>query len=126
MFEVRDNEPDYALLNDPTSKSHNCYDQPIDTVHEGDPLHGKSLKINGDDAIGENPNRYKQHGFYFNVLMLIIALPVMLAKQLVVKKMITRHILLFVQSVLLKVELTPLINALIFPWLVITAITLFV
>ena len=66
MFEVRDNEPDYALLNDPTSKSHNCYDQPIDTVHEGDPLHGKSLKINGDDAVGENPNRYKQHGFYFN------------------------------------------------------------
>ena len=66
MFEVRDNEPDYALLNDPTSKSYNCYDHPIDTVHEGDPLYGKSLKINGDDAIGENPNRYKQHGFYFN------------------------------------------------------------
>ena len=66
MFEVRENEPDYALLNDPSSKSHNCYDHPIDTVAEGDPLHGKSLKINGDDAIGENPNRYKQHGFYFN------------------------------------------------------------
>jgi len=66
MFEVRDNEPDYALLNDPTSKSHNCYDHPIDTVAEGDPLYGKSLKINGDGAIGENPNRYKQHGFYFN------------------------------------------------------------
>lgn len=66
MFEVRDKEPEYALLNDPTSKSHNCYDHPIDTVAEGDPLYGKSLKINGDDAIGENPNRYKQHGFYFN------------------------------------------------------------
>lgn len=66
MFEVRDNEPDYALLNDPSSKSHNCYDHPIDTVAEGESLHGKSLKINGDDAIGENPNRYKQHGFYFN------------------------------------------------------------
>jgi len=66
MFEVRDNEPDYALLNDPTSKSHNCYDHPIDTVADGDPLHGKSLKINGDDAVSENPNRYKQHGFYFN------------------------------------------------------------
>ncbi len=66
MFEVRDNEPDYALLNDPTSKTHNCYDHPIDTVTEGDKLHGKSLKINGDDAVGENPNRYKQHGFYFN------------------------------------------------------------
>jgi len=66
MFEVRDNEPDYALLNDPTSKSHNCYDHPINTVVDGHPLHGKSLKINDDDAIGENPNRYKQHGFYFN------------------------------------------------------------
>lgn len=66
MFEVRNNEPDYALLNDPSSKTHNCYDHPIDTVAEGDALHGKSLKINGDDAVGENPNRYKQHGFYFN------------------------------------------------------------
>lgn len=66
MFEVRENEPDYALLNDPTSKTHNCYDHPIDTVAVGDPLHGKSLNINGDDTVGENPNRYKQHGFYFN------------------------------------------------------------
>ncbi|MFK5913154.1 MAG: dimethyl sulfoxide reductase anchor subunit [Woeseiaceae bacterium] len=66
MFEVRDNEPEYALLKDLTSKSHNVYDHLIDTVAEGDDLHGKSLKINGDDAIGENPNRYKQHGFYFN------------------------------------------------------------
>ena len=66
MFEVRENEPDYALLNDKSSKSHNCYDHPIDTAAEGDALYGKSLKINGDDAVGENPNRYKQHGFYFN------------------------------------------------------------
>ena len=66
MFEVRENEPGYALLKDTTSKSHNCYDHPIDTVKDGDPLQGKSLNINGDDAIGENPNRYKQHGFYFN------------------------------------------------------------
>lgn len=66
MFDVRENEPDYALLNDPDSKNSNCYDQPIETAREGDPLYGKSLKINGDDAVGENPNRYKQHGFYFN------------------------------------------------------------
>jgi len=66
MFEVRKNEPDYALLNDPGSQSHNCYDSPIETVAEGDPLYGQSLKINGDEAIGDNPNRYKQHGFYFN------------------------------------------------------------
>ncbi|NNF96346.1 MAG: dimethyl sulfoxide reductase anchor subunit, partial [Halobacteria archaeon] len=66
MFEVRKNEPDYALLNDSGSKTHNCYGDPIETVVEGDPLHGQSLKINGDDSVGDNHNRYKQHGFYFN------------------------------------------------------------
>lgn len=66
MFDVRENEPDYALLNDPESKTHNCYNTPIEMVSEGDPLYGKSLNINGDNAVGENPNRYKQHGFYFN------------------------------------------------------------
>jgi len=35
-------------------------------VPEGHPLRGQSLRINGDPAIGTNPNRYKQHGFYFN------------------------------------------------------------
>lgn len=66
MFEVRKNEPDYALLNDPGSQDHNCYDKPIETVAEGDRLYGQSLNINGDSAVGSNPNRYKQHGFYFN------------------------------------------------------------
>jgi len=65
MFEVRDNEPDYALLNDPSSKAKNRYDAPIDTVTNSDELYGKSLNINGDCAVGENPNRYKQHGFFF-------------------------------------------------------------
>ncbi|HLF24655.1 MAG TPA: DmsC/YnfH family molybdoenzyme membrane anchor subunit, partial [Burkholderiales bacterium] len=27
---------------------------------------GASLRINGDEGIGKNPDRYKQHGFYFN------------------------------------------------------------
>jgi len=65
MFKVRDNEPDYALLNDPISKARNCYDDPIDTVSTCDTLYGKSLNINDDAAVGENPNRYKQHGFFF-------------------------------------------------------------
>ena len=65
MFKVRDNEPDYALLNDPVSKTRNRYDTPIETVSEADTLYGKSLNINGDAEIGENPNRYKQHGFFF-------------------------------------------------------------
>lgn len=66
MFEVREKEPDYARLNDPTSQTHNRYGKSIETVAEGDPRHGVSLNINDDSAVGGNPNRHKQHGFYFN------------------------------------------------------------
>ena len=66
MIEVRKNEPEYALLNDPVSKSRNCYNEPIETITKESPLYGQSLNINGDKSVGENPNRYKQHGFYFN------------------------------------------------------------
>ncbi|MEA1888356.1 MAG: DmsC/YnfH family molybdoenzyme membrane anchor subunit [Pseudomonadota bacterium] len=66
MLEKRHNEPRYALLNDKTSKERNRYGLPIDTVFEGDALFGSSLNINNDDEVGENPNRYKQHGFFFN------------------------------------------------------------
>ncbi|MBI4990023.1 MAG: dimethyl sulfoxide reductase anchor subunit [Rhodocyclales bacterium] len=59
-------EPDYARLNDPASLTHNRYGQSIETVPEGDALREQSLNINGDARIGENPNRYKQHGFFFN------------------------------------------------------------
>ena len=66
MIKKRDNEPAYALLNDPTSQTVNRYGTPIDTVQADDQRYAKSLNINDDDGIGENPNRYKQHGFYFN------------------------------------------------------------
>lgn len=66
MFKIRDNEPDYALLNDPASKETNRYGKPIEIVSDGDELYGSSLNINNDSGIGENPNRYKQHGFFFN------------------------------------------------------------
>ena len=66
MFPIRPNEPDYALLKDPICQSHNRYGKSIETVPEGSDLRGKSLNINGDASIGSNPNRYKQHGFYFN------------------------------------------------------------
>ena len=66
MFKVRDNEPDYALLADKNSLSLNRYGLSIDKAQQGDALYGKSLNINGDDEIGSNPNRYKQHGFFFN------------------------------------------------------------
>lgn len=66
MFQVRPNEPDYARLHDPVTQSVNRYGTPIDTVPEGHALRGQSLCINGDQDIGANPNRYKQHGFFFN------------------------------------------------------------
>ena len=66
MFEVRDDEPKYAFLNDSETKAQNRYGLKIELTEEGSDLRCKSLSINGDAAIGENPNRYKQHGFYFN------------------------------------------------------------
>lgn len=66
MFPIRPNEPDYALLKDPASQSHNRYGKSIETVPQGHDLRGKSLNISGCREIGMNPNRYKQHGFFFN------------------------------------------------------------
>ncbi|CAG7857549.1 hypothetical protein MCAMS1_02416 [biofilm metagenome] len=66
MFKVRDDEPKYAFLRDTETKAENCYGQSIELTDVMSELRDKSLKINGDEAVGENPNRYKQHGFYFN------------------------------------------------------------
>ena len=65
MFQIRNDEPKYAFLNDPTNKEKNRYGKDIELVDDSHPLAGKSLNINGDSSIGENPNRYKQHGFHF-------------------------------------------------------------
>jgi DMSO reductase iron-sulfur subunit len=66
MYKVSDNEPEYAFIPDVATPQTNCYGKPIQLVSADDPLAGKSLNINGDSGIGTNPNRYKQHGFYFN------------------------------------------------------------
>lgn len=66
MFPARPNEPAYARLNDPASQSVNRYGKSIETVPEGHPLRDQTLNINRDGGIGANPNRYKQHGFFFN------------------------------------------------------------
>lgn len=66
MYLRRDNEPEYACLTGASSKTHNTWGKSIETVPEDDPRRGKSLNINGDDWVSDNPNRYKQHGFYFN------------------------------------------------------------
>lgn len=66
MFKVRNDEPDYAFLSHAQAPDKNQYGDDIDLSKRADTLIGKSLNINGDSGIGENPDRYKQHGFYFN------------------------------------------------------------
>jgi DMSO reductase iron-sulfur subunit len=66
MFEARPGEPAYALVPDAEAPATNRYGKAIETVPEGDALRGQSLNINGDNSVPDNPNRYKQHGFYFN------------------------------------------------------------
>ena len=66
MFKyLRPKEQNYAFVPDVEHPETNRYGTSIETVPEGHELRGQSLNINGDSAIGDNPNRYKQHGFYF-------------------------------------------------------------
>ena len=66
MFKyLRPKERPYAFLRDVKHPEKNRYGKSIETVPEDSPLRGQSLNINGDSRVGDNPNRYKQHGFYF-------------------------------------------------------------
>ena len=66
MFKYqRPNEQPYAFLPDVEHPQRNRYGKPIETVPQASPLRGQSLNINGDSRVGDNPNRYKQHGFHF-------------------------------------------------------------
>jgi len=65
MYPIRDDEPAAAFLPQAATAERNRYGQPIQLIDENDPLAGQSLNINNDPGVGENPNRYKQHGFYF-------------------------------------------------------------
>lgn len=66
MFKyLRPKEQPHAFLRDVEHPEKNRYGTSIETVPEDSELRGKSLNINGDSRVGENPNRYKQHGFYF-------------------------------------------------------------
>ncbi len=66
MFKVRQDEPDYAFIPEVEVPDVNRYGKKIQLVDQHDDLAGKSLNINGDPSISDSPNRYKQHGFYFN------------------------------------------------------------
>jgi len=66
MFKyLRPKEQSYAFLQDVEHPEKNRYGKSIETVPEDSELRDLSLNINGDSRVGENPNRYKQHGFYF-------------------------------------------------------------
>ena len=66
MFEPRPKEPAYAFVPKAEHPETNRYGTPVETVPEGHALRGQSLNINGDCGVSDNPDRYKQHGFYFN------------------------------------------------------------
>jgi NAD-dependent dihydropyrimidine dehydrogenase PreA subunit len=67
IWEVRTEEQPYAFLSDQEMAESNRYGQKIDlldlTEHKL-PL-GRSLFINENPAVGSNPNRNKQHVFFF-------------------------------------------------------------
>ena len=65
MFKVRDDEPQYAFLRKEPSKEKNQHGKFIELVNAASELSGQSMHINGDSAVGENPDRNKQHGFHF-------------------------------------------------------------
>ncbi len=65
MFEVRKDEPEYAFIPNVETPEKNQYGKAIQLADEECELAGQSLNINGDSGVGDNPNRYKQHGFHF-------------------------------------------------------------
>ncbi len=65
MIQTRPGEQAYAFVPQAEHPELNRYGRPVETVPEGDPLRGKTLAINGDASVSSNPDRYKQHGFYF-------------------------------------------------------------
>jgi DMSO reductase iron-sulfur subunit len=67
IWEIRTEEQHYAMLRDNTIQDTNRYGQKIDLLEhtEGKFPVGRSLFINENPAVGTNPNRNKQHGFFF-------------------------------------------------------------
>ncbi len=68
MFNRREHEPEYALLTGKATHEKNRYGKDVELAPEGSPLREQPFIVN-DDEPGPNllnPNRYRQHGFYFN------------------------------------------------------------
>ncbi len=66
LWELRTEEQPYALLSDKEMQNENRYGQKIDLLQLNPTwAEGQSLNINGNPEVGCNPNRNKQHGFFF-------------------------------------------------------------
>jgi len=67
IWEIRTEEQRYAFLPDQEIPKLNRYGQPVDLIEltEGKLPVGRSMFINENPAVGANPNRNKQHGFFF-------------------------------------------------------------
>ena len=67
IFETRQGEQSYAKLYDPKVEETNRYGQEIDLLelNKGAFDAGRSMMINENPSVGDNPNRNKQHGFHF-------------------------------------------------------------
>ncbi|MCB1960573.1 MAG: dimethyl sulfoxide reductase anchor subunit [Rhodocyclaceae bacterium] len=64
-FKVRPEEPAYAFIPPAGAARLNQHGKAIDLVDPANALAGQSLRINNNPVVGDNPNRYKQHGFHF-------------------------------------------------------------
>ena len=64
-WEVRTQEQGYAFLPDQKIKDKNRYGQQIDLVELTGQAAGRPMFINENPTVGSNPNRNKQHGFFF-------------------------------------------------------------
>ena len=67
IWETRTEEQPYAFLKDKVILDENRYGQKIDLIalaNHKKPV-GRSMFINENPAVGSNPNRNKQHGFFF-------------------------------------------------------------
>lgn len=64
-WEVRTQERAYAVLPDQPIKDTNRYGQLIDLVDLTGQEAERSMFINENPSVGSNPNRNKQHGFFF-------------------------------------------------------------
>jgi DMSO reductase iron-sulfur subunit len=67
IFELRSGEQAYAKLADVEIFDVNTYGRKVDLIErsEGKLAAGRSLNINENKAVGDNPNRNKQHAFHF-------------------------------------------------------------